>query len=608
MSEVGDELIDFDGPEGSDYVDPRVPAGTTDGAVTGMEVDEGKLTKSAKKRLKKKAAKTAAKPAFVTPDWIAHQIASPVQRQVAKKKSKSKKRIQAVADAEDTAVDTAAAELTRDAEAPVATPAAAAAKPPAPRGSPEQRKQAVEGRMKIKLKRTLTAKADDARAQLEAVTAKLQASEKNNRDLHALLQTIADRLDKVEAERDARQQDIRDASMSTAPTTDPVDTPTTGTSTDRRATPATAAAVSDATQGRPSTATYSAAAARGHELAELQRKLAESEDTCRLMIEQRDVAERKLQDMESRLLAFESKTFLQALNKPSTFTGAKVKGKPNLSVRDWIMSVKDYADSLQLSSDRLRVTVAESYLGGDAKRDWHTKRKVMQDSGVDITFASFTEAVIDSWDPACSDVKARMQLEQHRYLGNMTAYVSRFDRLCSFIPKMNADERVHKFLYQLQITHPRIAQDLQTDPATKERWTDYHALRKYALHTAVNDAYNDTPSQPKTDAKSKPRFADRKRRAGDLQGALDRHKRRKGVFEGRLEGTEGGTAAGGSAGGNWIFNKPSGEKRWRSAEEMAALSDTKTGRKCAWCWGVSSKQHHAHTCTKTFKRDPPAAN
>ena len=240
MSEAGDELLDF---EGSDFVHPQVQAGT-DGATTNMEVDRGKLTKPAAKRLKKKAAKTTANPAFVTPEWVAHQIASPLHRKVAMKKSKTKKRKQTVADAADVAVDAAAVELTRDAQAPVDTPAAAAATPPAPRGSPEQRKQAIQGRMKLKLKRTLTAQADAAKAQLEASSAKLQASDKDKRDLHALIQALTDRLDRVEADREALRQrlDVRDISMSTAHASDPVDTPTTGTSTERRAPPVAATA------------------------------------------------------------------------------------------------------------------------------------------------------------------------------------------------------------------------------------------------------------------------------------------------------------------------------------------------------------------------------
>jgi hypothetical protein len=36
-----------------------------------------------------------------------------------------------------------------------------------------------------------------------------------------------------------------------------------------------------------------------------------------------------------------AKAFLQALNKPPVFTGAKVIGKPSLSVRDWMWAVTE---------------------------------------------------------------------------------------------------------------------------------------------------------------------------------------------------------------------------------------------------------------------------
>jgi hypothetical protein len=136
------------------------------------------------------------------------------------------------------------------------------------------------------------------------------------------------------------------------------------------------------------------------------------------------------------------------------FTGAKVIGKPSLSVRDWMLAVTDYTTSIGMHNDKKKVAIAESYLGGDAKRDWHTKRRVLQEEGTTITFEVFSKSVIDSWDPACSDVKARAQLETIKFKGNITVYVSMFDRICSFIPNMTADEKVHKFLYQIRKTHP----------------------------------------------------------------------------------------------------------------------------------------------------------
>jgi len=232
-------------------------------------------------------------------------------------------------------------------------------------------------------------------------------------------------------------------------------------------------------------------------------------------------AQIRLAEAESRVSSLESKTFMQALNKPATFTGTKINGKPALSIRDWVLSVQDYTTSINLS-DRLRVTVAESYLGGDAKRDWHTKRKVLQESNTPITFEAFSKAVIDSWDPACSDVKARTNLDSLKYRGNMTVYVSMFDRNASFIPSMTDDEKVHRFLANLRRTHPSGAKELETDPSNQAKsGAVTPALREYALQSTAAELSSMPPSVPKSAAypgtKSPGKFLSRKR---SLPGAM----------------------------------------------------------------------------------------
>lgn len=97
-------------------------------------------------------------------------------------------------------------------------------------------------------------------------------------------------------------------------------------------------------------------------------------------------------------------------------------------------------------------------------------------------------ALIYSWDPACSDVKARTDPERLRSTGNMTQYVAAFDRLISYIPYMQDDEKVHKLLYRISTSgHAAVAKDIPIDPATKKFWSSYVTLRSYALQQAATD-------------------------------------------------------------------------------------------------------------------------
>jgi hypothetical protein len=584
-----------------------------------MEVDDaGKLhkSKSAKRRKKKRAAK-AAKPAFTKPAGAGATGLTPVQRQQARIQHKHGNYDHtASSDSSDPATDIHA---DRDAGEDTVQARRKSA------GGPMQRKLLAlrDGKpQRLKLGKVVAQRElDRQNAELQDLKAKLNDLQRERDAAVSTAAAVADVADKWESRFQSLFDSSRDktaTSTATVPSA-PAETPGAVELTPVAAAVSTPAAAAPGSAAAPATtdaapSTYRAAAVRGLTTAEAARRVAEAEENVASLTLALEECRNGKAEAEARLAAVEGKTFLQALAKPSTFTGVKVTGKPALSVRDWILSVQDYTESLQLSTDRLRVAVAESYLGGDAKRDWHTKRKVMLDSDTAVTWDTFMHAIIDSWDPACSDVKARMQLEKLSFKGNMTTYVSQFDRLCSFIPKMNSDERVHKFLYQIQATHPHVAQDLQTDPSSKERWTDYHALRKYALHTAATEVFvptakRDTPTSRGRQNDS--RAADRKRGAGDIKDIMDRAKRRRGVFE-RLGGGGGeagssaaAAAAAGSGQGVMLTNTVSGERHWRSNDEMKALSTN--GRKCAWCWGPGSKTHHAAVCNRPFKRAPPAA-
>jgi hypothetical protein len=533
------------------------------------------------------------------------------------------------------------------------TPVAPAPKS-APRGSPEQRKQQQTSRLTAKYKANKQAELDQAEKALQAKYAELEAAkqeladlQKQETDAEAAVETAADAqqqqttaeleldLHKCKAQMiimmrnfrklqtDTQQIKEQNASLHKlcqelveANETSSAETPDAAAAAAEGTAAAAAAATSPPRAGDPETPapTYCDKAVKGDQLASLKSQVASLQAELAKAKHAKDEA-------EGKLAAIESKTFLQALNKPSTFTGAKVTGKPGLSVRDWVMSVRDYTDSLQLLQDRLRVAVAESYLGGDAKRDWHTKRRILVEQDTPITFDVFTTAVVDSWDPACSDVKARMNLAKLSYGGNMTSYVSQFDRICSFVPKMTSDERVHKFLFQIQRTHPHVAAELQTDPSTKERWANYHDLRKYALHAAATDALPAAGLKLKTHVppgKLK-RAADR---AAEAVGVLT-GKRPRTVFE-RLGDHRAGesSAAAAAAGrqrreqqqqqrrqgrdhpGSTVFNRHSQTHMHRSHEELKAMSQP---LRCAWCWEVTEHTpgHKAETCKKPFARENP---
>jgi len=251
-----------------------------------------------------------------------------------------------------------------------------------------------------------------------------------------------------------------------------------------------------------------------------------------------------------------------------------------------------------------RQPVVESYLSGDAKHNGHTKRRVLNEQNTTITFTIFEKAVIDSWDPACSDLKARAQLENIMFKGNITVYISMFDRICSFIPNMTADEKVHKFLFQIRKSHPQVADKLQTDPATKKTWDDYFQLRQYALHAAATDAFLTKSvsgtAHPHSAHKRKGALSD----IGHIaQGVHHDHKRHKsgdggdgGGYGRQQQQQRRGSGAREIAPGLFELTNSRGKRFTRTSEQLARKSAD--GRRlCACCMKPSGPNHHARTCT-----------
>lgn len=664
----GEEILDFEGDESTS----QGGGGLADDGAEPMAV--GKLSKTAKKRARKRleklaAARTEAERHAVLLETVTKTKRSAGERlQVRKRKIKKNLKLANECDDVLTAAtseaegansganlaEAAVASLMEDVAGSKQRVPTSAKAGQAPRGSPEERKRTI----RIKLtdaakKKGLASAAERAETAVAQATAAVKHAEEKLNSMPVT--TAADveiaRLHDAAADKQlkntmmqlelaklqlALKNGTSDANVkSKAPMTEAVDAPAV------RMPAATAAAAATMAQAGPSSVaatpmapaaghSYMAAALTGQTKAQLQAELAQAKDDLDKAHEALEQAQVQAAELQSKIEMFEGKAFLQALNKPAVFTGAKVIGKPSLSVRDWMLAVTDYTTSIGMHNDKKKVAIAESYLGGDAKRDWHTKRRVLQEEGTTITFEVFSKSVIDSWDPACSDVKARAQLETIKFKGNITIYVSMFDRICSFIPNMTADEKVHKFLYQIRKTHPVVADKLQTDPSTKKTWNDYHQLRQYALHAAATDAVNVPATQ---NGASHSSAAGKRKRAGvfaDMQHTLDQlNKRRKsgengnwprgggnggnGPIRGHGAGSSGGGIGNGGSNGGWQqrhgvrqlteFTNAKGEKFVRSSADMTKLHNRQP-RLCACCLQPSSLRHYAATCTSGFKAVP----
>lgn len=308
------------------------------GEIEPMSV--GKITKSAKKRLRKRDREAAA--AKLVAQQTRQKFLAPAKTAALRKKARNpnaKAKIVSanVADAAGDATDgeeqqqpaIAAPNLTSGPKAP-------------PMGSPaEQRKKTVT----IRLRTKALAKNQEALAKAEATTERIESEMQHavaNKALQQALQSpeIQQQLMSMLQQMQGQQQQ-----HSVSATTDEAATPST--------TPAAAAAATvaqDAAGPVPdngaTTTSYRAAAQAGQTKAELQARIDALQRDLAAAHEQLEEAQLRVATSESKLTNLEGKAFMQALNKPATFTGVKVIGKPTLSVRDWILAVKDYTDGI----------------------------------------------------------------------------------------------------------------------------------------------------------------------------------------------------------------------------------------------------------------------
>ena len=257
--------------------------------------------------------------------------------------------------------------------------------------------------------------------------------------------------------------------------------------------------------------------ARDDLAAALQRNSDLTEENLALISKVEEL-ERQVEAATSLTNDLTSKSFVSSLAKPASFSGNRKSD--SLQARDWLQTINDYLSSSRIAKTvQQQIQFAETYLTGEARRTWHTIRSTLRkpsdtDSSAyaGITFEQFQQALIDRWDPACSEVNAMHQLERLQQTGSLQSFISSFDRLCSFVPDLSDREKVHRFLAQIdQGLVPLIA----TDPATKTRWHSYADLRTYAL--------NYVASAP---AAARRTFAS-KRRSGHIDGMQEMIKRHK---------------------------------------------------------------------------------
>lgn len=175
----------------------------------------------------------------------------------------------------------------------------------------------------------------------------------------------------------------------------------------------------------------------------------------------------------------DARTLKQALNKPPPFTG-NIKGK--LPIRDWLTIVKHYLDTLNIP-DSIKVATAVSYLQEEALRYWNFRKQLMADEAPPKDpndWQCFTSALTERFDAGNTPVAARYKLDKlFQKRQSMASFIQEFDQVCSYIPNMTDDEKVHTFL-----THVRteVSDRIKTDPKTGKRWSSYNTMRAYALN------------------------------------------------------------------------------------------------------------------------------
>ena len=173
-------------------------------------------------------------------------------------------------------------------------------------------------------------------------------------------------------------------------------------------------------------------------------------------------------------LGLHQKLLHAVANKPPTFDGVNSK----LPVVEWLLVVKSYCVLMGITDTFLLAQVAVSYLRGDAVLAYQSVPKRWSNPLSGPTWLEFVEVMRNRWEMGHFQIQARLKLDE-LYQGKqpMPQYIQEFDRLCAQVDLPDF-EKIH-----LLLTHMRkdCAQRVEVNPATGLRWTDYLALRKYAL-------------------------------------------------------------------------------------------------------------------------------
>lgn len=179
------------------------------------------------------------------------------------------------------------------------------------------------------------------------------------------------------------------------------------------------------------------------------------------------------------------KLLLQAMAKPAIFEGNKTGANGKQSVRDWLDCVQRFSISAGFNTSET-VDFAVSFLRGEALRVWNAKTVELTTKHEQPTMQHLRECLVSRFDPASSSVNARFELDKLKQSGkfsNLNHYLTEFDRICSYVPDMQDAEKIHRFLSGL--TNEVFMRQLTVDPMTKERYTDFAALRHAASHVAA---------------------------------------------------------------------------------------------------------------------------
>ncbi len=354
-------------------------------------------------------------------------------------------------------------------------------------------------------------------------------------------------------------------------------------------------------------------------LSQTQRQLQDLQQQVTSLEAERDAARvdhskvlQQLAEAQASTDALTSKSFISALAKPSVFYGIKQKDKCNIT--EWISTVEDYLYSSQVAgTDVRKVQFAESYLSADALRAWKVAKATLNCTVSDdaspyagVTFDLFKKHLLDRWNPTCTEVDARFNMDAltQRNL-SMSAFINRFDDICTYLPNMEEKDKIHKFLTKLDDTY---AVALAADPQTKQRWESYSKLKDFAINYATTLA-------------SISHAARKRSRAGHLEsqteasGHLLRQHSRRDADEGWQQvkrKRHNGGSGNGHAGSSSRSDRPSTSGSiWRQYKNKDGVAFQRHQSLVNWCHGKgvclccyhkyeadNSKQQHRHNCAK----------